>query len=72
VVRDRQETLAWLTETVLWGGIVLLLASAAVHFLVEAASRLAIPALLYFALAVALLTQARFSVTQAGWQAQGI
>ncbi len=72
VVRDRQETLAWLTETVLWGGIVLLLASAAVHFLVEAAGRLAIPALLYFALAVALLTQARFSVTQAGWQAQGI
>ena len=72
VVRDRQETLAWLTETVLWGGILLLLASAAVHFLTEAAGVLAIPALLYFALAVALLTQARFSVTQSGWQAQGI
>ena len=72
VVRDRQETLAWLTETVLWGGIVLLLASAAVHLLVESAGQLAIPALLYFALAIALLTQARFSVTQSGWQAQGI
>ena len=72
VVRDRQETLAWLNEVVLWGGIVLLLASAAVHFLVESAGALAVPALLYFALAVALLTQARFSVTQSGWQAQGI
>ena len=72
VVRDRQETLAWLTETVLWGGILLLLASAAVHFLTEAAGLLAVPALLYFALAVALLTQARFSVTRSGWQAQGI
>jgi hypothetical protein len=72
VVRDRQETLAWLTEVVLWGGIVLLLASAAVHFLVESAGVLAVPAMLYFALAIALLTQARFSVTQSGWQAQGI
>ena len=72
VVRDRQETLGWLTETVLWGGIVLLLGSAAVHFLVESAGSLAVPALLYFALAVALLAQARFSVTQSGWQAQGI
>ena len=72
VVRDRQETLAWLTETVLWGGVLLLLSSAAVHFLTEAAGLLAVPALLYFALAVALLTQARFSVTQSVWQAQGI
>jgi len=72
VVRDRQETLAWLTETVLWGGILLLLASAAVHFLTESVGLLAVPSLLYFALAVALLTQARFSVTQSGWQAQGI
>ena len=72
VVRDRQETLAWLTETVLWGGVLLLLSSAAVHFLTEAAGVLAVPALLYFALSVALLTQARFSVTQSGWQAQGI
>jgi hypothetical protein len=38
----------------------------------ESAGVLAIPNLLYFALAVALLTQARFSVTQSGWQAQGI
>ena len=72
VVRDRQETLVWLTEIVLWGGIVLLLASAAVHFLIESAGALAVPALLYFALGIALLTQARFSVTQSGWQSEGI
>ena len=72
VVRDRQETLTWLTELVLWGGIVLLLGSAAVHFLVESAGSLAVPTLLYFSLAVALLSQARFSVTQSGWQSQGI
>ena len=72
VARDRQGTLAWLTETVLWGGVVLLLASAAIHFLIESAGVLAVPTLVYFALAVALLTQARFSVTQSGWRAQGI
>jgi hypothetical protein len=72
VVRDRQETLIWLTEMVLWGGIALLLASAAIHFFMASARVLAIPMLLYFALGVALLTQARFSVSHSGWQAQGI
>jgi hypothetical protein len=72
VIRDRQETLAWLMEVVLWGGVVLLAASAAVHFFVGSAQDLAVPMLLYFALGVALLTQARFSVVRAGWQVQGI
>ena len=72
VARDRQETVGWLTEIVLWGGIVLLLTSAAVHLFVASAGVLAIPTLLYFALGIALLAQARFSVTQSGWQAQGI
>jgi len=72
VARDRQATLGWLTEIVLWGGIVLLLASAAVHLFVTPAGVLAMPTLLYFALGTALLAQARFSVAQSGWQAQGI
>ena len=41
-------------------------------FFVASAGLLAVPTLLYFALAIALLSQARFSVTQSGWQAQGI
>lgn len=72
VVRDRQETLSWLTEVVLWGGIALLIASAVVHSFVGSAQELAAPLLLYFALGVALLTQARFSVIHLGWQVQGI
>jgi hypothetical protein len=72
VIRDRQEVLAWLTEIVLWGGVALLAASAVVHFFVGSAQNLAAPMLLYFALGVALLTQARFSVTQSVWQVQGI
>ncbi len=72
VVRERQESLGWLGETFLWGGLALLLASAAVHFFVGSAEVLAVPTLLYFALGIALLSQARFSVTHAGWQAQGI
>ncbi len=72
VMRDRQETLARLTEVVLWGGIALLLASAIVHFLLGSAQALAAPMLLYFALGVALLAQARFSAIHLGWQVQGI
>jgi hypothetical protein len=72
VVRDRQATLDWLTEIVLWGGIALLAASALVHFFVGSARTLAVPMLLYFALGVALLAQARFSVVHTGWRAQGI
>lgn len=69
-VRDRQETLAWLTETILWGGIAMLLASVAIHLLVASAKVLAVPILIYFALSIALLGQARFSVVHTGWKAQ--
>ncbi len=72
ILRDRQETLARLTEMVLWGGVVLLVGSAAVHFLLGSAQGLAVPMLLYFALGIALLAQARFSAVHLGWQAQGI
>jgi hypothetical protein len=72
VVRDRQERLDWLGEVFMWGGVVMLLGAAGVHFLLSSAKVLAPPTLLYFALGVALLSQARFSVTHASWQAQGI
>jgi hypothetical protein len=72
LVRERQEALSWLGEAFLWGGIAILLASTALHFIVPTAEALALPTLLYFALGVALLSQARFSVTRAGWQVQGI
>ncbi len=68
--RDRQKTFSWLTETILWGGIAMLLASAAIHLFIASAKVLAIPTLIYFALGIALLSQARFSVVHAGWQAQ--
>jgi hypothetical protein len=71
-VRDRQERLDSLAEVFLWGGIVLLLASAAVHGLLATIKAPAVPTLLYFALGVALLSQARFSVTHIGWEVQGI
>jgi hypothetical protein len=71
-VRDRQETLAWLTETILWGGVAMLLASVAIHLFVASAQVLAVPTLIYFALGIALLSQARFSVIYAGWKAQSI
>lgn len=72
VVRDRQEQLAWLTEMVLWGGVAMLLASVAIHLFVASAKVLAVPILIYFVLGIALLSQARFSVTHAGWRAQNI
>jgi hypothetical protein len=72
VIRDRQETLAWLTETVLWGGVAMLLASVAIHLFMISAKALAVPIMVYFALGIALLSQARFSVAYAGWRAQNI
>jgi hypothetical protein len=72
VVRDRQERLNWLGEIVLWGGVAMLLGSTGIHFLIDSIGTLALPILLYFALGVALLSQARFSVAHAGWQGQGI
>ncbi|MGD2205545.1 MAG: DUF4129 domain-containing protein [Anaerolineae bacterium] len=72
LVRDREAALTWLGETFMWGGVWLLFASMIIHFLSPAAKLLAIPTLLYFALGVALLGQARFSVTHTGWLLQGI
>lgn len=71
-VRERQEAIAWLGEMYLWGGIVILVASAAIFFLLPTVALPAIPTMLYFALGVALLSQARFSVTHTGWEVQGI
>jgi hypothetical protein len=71
-VRHRQEALNWLGEVFIWGGVGLLFGSMAIHLLLSTAGALALPTLLYFALGVALLSQARFSVTHAGWQTQGI
>jgi hypothetical protein len=72
VVRDRQEVFVWLTETILWGGVAMLLASVAIHLAIASAGELAIPILIYFALGIALLSQARFSVVHAGWEAQNM
>jgi hypothetical protein len=70
--RERDKALNWLGETFMWGGVVLLIASTLIFALLPTATVPAIPTLLYFVLGVALLSQARFSVTRAGWQAQGI
>ena len=71
-VRDRQERLDTLGQLFVWGGIVLLVASAFVHAFMASARTLALPVLLYFALGIALLSQARYSVTTTGWRLQGI
>jgi hypothetical protein len=71
-VRDRQEVLGTLAEFFLLGGIMMLLAATAIHFFVSSVRVLAVPTLLYFALGIALLSQARFGVNYAGWQVQGI
>jgi hypothetical protein len=72
VVRDRQEILGFLGEFFLWGGIMMLLAATVIHFFVSSIQVLAVPTLLYFALGIALLTQARLGVNYASWQVQGI
>jgi hypothetical protein len=71
-VRDRQERLDTLGQLFLWGGILLLVASAFAHAFMSATRPLALPILLYFALGIALLSQARYSVTVTGWRLQGI
>ncbi len=72
VVRDREERLDVLGQLFVWGGFVLLGASAVVHATVDSVQVLALPVLLYFALGIALLSQARYSVTLTGWRLQGI
>jgi hypothetical protein len=69
--RDRQRALELLGEMFMWGGIAMLISSALIQKLIPTAQALAIPTLLFFALGVALLSQARFSVTYAGWRLQG-
>jgi hypothetical protein len=71
-VPDRQEVLGMLVEFFLWGGIMMLLAATAINFFVFSVRVLAVPTLLYFALGIALLSQARFSANYAGWEVQGI
>ncbi len=72
LVREREQALNWLGEAFLWGGIMMLVASAAVFRFLPTAGVPVIPTLLYFALGIALLSQARFSVTHVGWQIQRI
>jgi hypothetical protein len=71
-VRDRQEHLDELGQQFVWGGVVLLIASSVIHALVSSVQALAVPILLYFALGITLLSQARYSVTVTGWRRQGI
>lgn len=71
IVRDRQERLEWLGELFLWGGMALLAGATLVHVLVSSVGALGVPILLYFALGVALLSQAQFSVKHAAWQMEG-
>jgi hypothetical protein len=72
VVRDRQERLAELFDVFVWGGILLLIAMGLSHLMLPEAPPSVVAVLLYFALGIALLTQARFSVSRAGWQVQEI
>jgi hypothetical protein len=69
---NRQEILDRLGEFFVWGGVVILLASMLIHFLVASAESLLIPTMLYFALGIALLSQGQFSVLRASWQIQSI
>jgi hypothetical protein len=71
-VLDRQERLDTLGQLFVWGGVMLLAASAFVHAFMASVQVLALPVLLYFALGIALLSQARYSVTVTGWRLQGI
>jgi hypothetical protein len=72
MARDRQERLAELIDLFGWGGILLLIAMGLSHLMLPDLPPSALAALLYFALGIALLTQARFSVVRAGWQVQEI
>lgn len=69
VVGDRQAALQTLGDVFVWGGLVMLVASGLAQAFVPMDRALAIPLLLYFAIGIVFLSQARFSVTQAGWSA---
>ncbi len=70
--RDREATLGWLGEMVVWGGVVMLLSSTILYMVMPEKRLPEVAILLYCALGVALLSQARFSVTKASWRVQGI
>ncbi len=72
MVRGRQERLAELIDVFMWGGILLLIAMGLSHLMLPDAPPSVLAVLLYSALGIALLTQARFSVSRAGWQVQEI
>jgi hypothetical protein len=72
VARDRQEALEELVNIILWGGLAILIVSTWLYTFGPDVHNPALAALVYFALAVTLLTQARFSISHAGWRAQGI
>jgi hypothetical protein len=71
-ISHRQEALAWLAETFLWGGLAAVTAFGAIHFLLPQTSPPVLPILLYFGLGLAVLSQARFSVAHSGWRVQGL
>jgi len=70
--RDRQGQLDLLAELFMWGGVFLIFASTLIHAFLSSIQALAVPILLYFALGVALLSQARFSVIDTSWRMQEI
>jgi hypothetical protein len=72
LIREREEALAWLGESFLWGGVTILILSAAIYLILPETGASVLPVVLYFLLGVALLSQARFSVSHMGWQVQGI
>ncbi len=72
LVGERREGLEQLAGFYLWGGIALLLASAAIYGWLPSVRIPAIPVLLYFVLGLALLSQGHFSVLHASWETQEI
>jgi hypothetical protein len=72
LVRDRQEGLELLAEFFMWGGIALLVGSAAIHAFGLSIRELAFSLLLYLASGIALLSQGHFAVLQASWRGQGV
>jgi hypothetical protein len=72
VARYRQAAVEELVNAALWGGLIILVVSTALYLLSPGARVAALSTLAYFALAVTLLIQARFSVSHAGWRLQGV
>lgn len=72
VARNRQTAIEELVNVILWGGLIILVVSTGLYMLGPGLRNPTLSTLVYFALAVTLLTQARFSVSHAVWQVQGI